>query len=544
MDVGEGGRSWQVRRCLEKALAWWRETTDVVILNSPWLSRGTSRLFRCVTILYHCVEWLFLVPRENDVFFSPFFYVNALCLVANLWFSLWSRRETFMQTTLFGVGMMLNFYTGYMALGNVVGRTFCKETAALPDFALMCHCNVHPTVLCLGIFYQASFLWEVMDMHVGTYSVFPRIVHVLFFESIILVALAWDFTLRVKAVESGMLFGESDELLESPVAGRSARIFCWFSGVSQWILWSLTIVENQNIFDTLEGRQEDGLFLRNHLPFSSIVVPCLCVGLVLLTWWRRCRTCKSPLSHRCLYMTSLEWHEDIAFAFFCCAPAILFMVNIFASHEHQKVFEFLWYDFSDEMYIRSAILMVASVQTLVPGGCHPLICVIFSAILAAGFGLVWGFTWFSSVWLVLIRHLFGLLVTVLLALSHFIDFFTRLRAIDRGMQQSRQNAASSQMFLPSESTNGLELQFLRQTGDSSLERLVTPPEFLRQTTDLCLDQLAAPKQSGPATVVAVVRHAERADNMQAFDAWGCSKDAADFPHDPPITAAGEERVFF
>ena len=58
------------------------------------------------------------------------------------------------------------------------------------------------------------------------------------------------------------------------------------------------------------------------------------------------------------------------------------------------------------------------------------------------------------------------------------------------------------------------------------------------------EALAAPGPSkrGPSAVVAVVRHAERADNMQTFDPWGCSKDAADFPHDPPITARGAEQA--
>eukprot|EP00435_Cladocopium_sp_Y103_P010447 s3233_g2.t1 len=38
--------------------------------------------------------------------------------------------------------------------------------------------------------------------------------------------------------------------------------------------------------------------------------------------------------------------------------------------------------------------------------------------------------------------------------------------------------------------------------------------------------------------VAVVRHAERADDMHVFDDWGCSQDARDFPFDPPITTNG------
>eukprot|EP00438_Fugacium_kawagutii_P009724 Skav210496 [mRNA] locus=scaffold601:206948:212341:+ [translate_table: standard] len=529
MDVGEGaahGCSWQAGRCLEKALAWWRETTDVVVINSPWLSRGTGRLFRCLAILYHCFEWIYAFYGQSAadihkaLLSSPFFYTNALFLIASLWFSVWSRRESFMRTTLFGAGMMVNFYVDRMILGG--SNWLPAEIAALPDFALMCHCNVHPTVLFLGIFYQAGILWDAvhgLHGHPDAYSVYPLVVHAFVFESVIMVAFTWDFTQRVKAVGSGILFGASDELMESPVAGRSARIFCWFSGVNQWILWSITMVENQSKLDALQWRQEDGLYFRNHLPFSSIVAPFLSVGLVLLARCRRCRKDESSLSRRCLYMTSLEWHEDLAFAVFCCAPGILLIANTLLSQQHKEKFEISWYEYIDEMYVRTVVLMIAGVQTLIQGGCHPLICMTISAILVIGAATPFGFG-MELGWFVLIRHWFGLAVTALLALSHLIDFFTRLPAIERGMQQSRQNAASSQRFLPSETSTGLELQ------------------FLRQTTDACFEQLVAPKRRGPAAVVAVVRHAERADNMQAFDAWGCSKDAADFPHDPPITAAG------
>ena len=63
--------------------------------------------------------------------------------------------------------------------------------------------------------------------------------------------------------------------------------------------------------------------------------------------------------------------------------------------------------------------------------------------------------------------------------------------------------------------------------DPSLELLAAPP---------------GPSKRGPSAVVAVVRHAERADNMQTFDTWGVSKDAENFPHDPPITARGAEQA--
>ena len=55
-----------------------------------------------------------------------------------------------------------------------------------------------------------------------------------------------DFTARVKAVSSGVLFGSGsnqqnaeEEALKSPVAGRSGRRWCWPLG--SWLVWSLSL---------------------------------------------------------------------------------------------------------------------------------------------------------------------------------------------------------------------------------------------------------------------------------------------------------------
>ena len=40
---------------------WWRETTDVVILNSPWLKRSTGRALRCIWSCVHLGRWLMVI---------------------------------------------------------------------------------------------------------------------------------------------------------------------------------------------------------------------------------------------------------------------------------------------------------------------------------------------------------------------------------------------------------------------------------------------------------------------------------------------------
>ena len=234
-------------------------------------------------------------------------------------------------------------------------------------------------------------------------------------------------------------------MLESPVAGRSARSVCWVSGVNQWILWAATMIHNH-----AESTRQDAAFLRNHIPISTVAVPFLAVGLV---GWALCRKGRTSGS-RGVSFTCSAWHEDFAMAFFCCAPALLLMVNFRFVHieyidEESK--HLSWYDFQHETIRRSLLLYTSGLQTLVQAGCHPLICAAAAASLTAASFLVWP--------LELVRktdmgpvgsYIFFAPVVIqsalawFLVLSHLIDFFARMRAIERGMHQSRQNAASSQ----------------------------------------------------------------------------------------------------
>lgn len=45
------------------AIRWWRETTDVVILNSPWLRRETGRSLRIMWVIVHILWWSIHYPR-------------------------------------------------------------------------------------------------------------------------------------------------------------------------------------------------------------------------------------------------------------------------------------------------------------------------------------------------------------------------------------------------------------------------------------------------------------------------------------------------
>ena len=242
-------------------------------------------------------------------------------------------------------------------------------------------------------------------------------------------------------------------MLESPLAGRSARRVCWVSGVNQWILWAATMIHN-----SVESTRRDAAFLRNHIPVSSVAVPFLAVGLVVLALCGKRRTSRC----RGTSFTSSAWYEDFAMAFFCCAPAVLLMVNfryagIECSHGERRIFS--WYDFQDETIRQSLLLCTTGVQTLIQAGCHPMICVAAAASLTSTSVFILPFVLVEQVQafagsleaiggiIVLSPVLIQSALAWFLVVSHLIDFFARMRAIERGMQQSRQNAASSQRFL-------------------------------------------------------------------------------------------------
>ena len=74
---------------------------------------------------------------------------------------------------------------------------FADEFSFSLVIAVLCHCNVHPAVLFLVVFYH--FLCISVDDLIHTGQSLVTCMSVMAFECAMLVALTWDFTLRVKA---------------------------------------------------------------------------------------------------------------------------------------------------------------------------------------------------------------------------------------------------------------------------------------------------------------------------------------------------------
>jgi hypothetical protein len=194
MDTGSCLHGLQI--CGAKALTWWRDTTDPVVLNSPWLRRGTGRFFRALFTFGQIGAWLCVLlpnPRMRSGYIDdniPSLVVAAVCLALSSGTSLWTSRENFRGSMFFGIGSAIS-----IRLLTAREIHFKNQFSYSFVIAVMCHCNVHPAVLLLVVFYHLLLI--LGDLYHG--QAFVACMTMMTFECAMLVAFTWDFTLRVKA---------------------------------------------------------------------------------------------------------------------------------------------------------------------------------------------------------------------------------------------------------------------------------------------------------------------------------------------------------
>eukprot|EP00438_Fugacium_kawagutii_P032421 Skav234924 [mRNA] locus=scaffold840:964194:966398:+ [translate_table: standard] len=334
-----------------------------------------------------------------------------------------------------------------------------------------------------------------------------------------------DFTVRVKAISTGMILppgvGRNPSETrphESPLSGRSARSICWLMMLITWVaLGSLLIGKASKKAEA--GPYYEDLF-ENRLPICTWLVPFVLSAAILM--WVNCKS-KSP---KC----SAPWLADLILLICSCTPAALIFADYVPIYEGlglRPELLHLEYVFESQRWVRSTVFV--SQQVLVQAGCHPLLCLCPCALLPLhiavclniayqqkqrGNRLLLAFDTVAEA---------SVIVSCIIWITSSIDYLNRYRAIREALQRAQQNAASTQSLLDrviiNPSCSGLELQHIQQ---------LTP------------DPVAEPP--GASVAVAVVRHAERADAAHALDDWGCSEDATKFPYDPPITAEGVQQA--
>ena len=351
-----------------KARDWWLETTDVVFLNSPWLQRSTGRAFRCLWILCHFLFWCqarkdFIpapwVPRSDKVMARFVFVLMLLAFAKVFWSSLMTSRDSFTNSLLLGCASMMGmaYWGNWQAtspdLWLPAKRVYIRGLLGY-TFPILCHCNVHPVVLTLVFASTVGHaLLHFQDKLEYTRSLTSDflLLHIVGFQFCMCCAFGLDFTNRVRAVAAGMLHNaDTNDPLESPVAGRSARGFCWLAGMNNWVA--------QTFFCWVSSA------VSKEYPSWMCILDTICLSLpwiVLLC--TRCRNCT-------------PFKSDLAFVFFSYAPPawILFRPRLYQTptdHVGTDYDELAWFLGGTSLACTSTVF---ATQAAVQAGCVPFLC--------------------------------------------------------------------------------------------------------------------------------------------------------------------------
>lgn len=403
-----------------KALAWWRESTDVVILNSPWLKRSTGRALRCVWISFHFLKWFLLLIHDRHSFRllkSGWrllqFLLMLCCLAYNASVSLLSKSDGFWTGLLFCASILLSFNC-YDSVGfpGFIGITLDDFCYAMVTFS---HCNVHPVAIwpVLGFLIALGDLWHHEDPQILK----GMCLHFLSSWILILSAFSIDFSKRIRAVSSGVLHGESGNALDSPLAGRTGRTLCWLAALNSWF-WLLMPVSRTKYSPVTYSQLT-----------AAAALPCILALLLLI-----------PTKYH------YALRADIALGLLCHGPpALLFLLkDAIASRESEDMQDAFFLVVIITFYCGLAHLL--ALQTLIQAGCHPWVCAFFALPLSAEGFL--GARQYPE--LLPMKHwetwLACPIVSFILITSHAVDFNARMKAIRAGLASSEENARSAERF--------------------------------------------------------------------------------------------------
>ena len=195
--------------------SWWSETTDNVILNSPWLHRETGNAFRCAALFFPCAAWFhfffYTIDGHTNTCWSHQCYMDYVVLMVLFFGFLFSlaaalqrQRESFRASLFYCFMISLNRYSN----GEWWHFRLWEEFRVLFIAVVLCHSNVHPLLLLL-----VTLFLQIEMADAGPFKPFPQILNGTCgsFQLLLVCAFSQDFTNRVRAVSSGEIFSIVDE---------------------------------------------------------------------------------------------------------------------------------------------------------------------------------------------------------------------------------------------------------------------------------------------------------------------------------------------
>ena len=326
----------------------------------PWL--------RCLWILYHLFVWCLEFANGGLPFrlLEPLWYhiSERLCFVFMvlafgrvLWSSLMTSRDTFSNSLLLAGASMISF--AFWGDSNMATRDWLipGQDAFVAvflgyTFPVLCHCNVHPVVLLLLFTYTMGYTFQHMQDEDAYLHDIVILLHMIVFQLCIGCAFSLDFTKRVKAVATGMLHNaDTFDPLESPVAGRSARGFCWLVLINNWVFIACFC-----------GYSWDSSIYPSWMYILDTICLCLPWGLLLVT--------RSP---NCTHFKS-----DVAFVSFSYAPPTWVLLR--HNFVQASGFDFLQY-YEILLWVFGAVALACrsiffATQAAIQAGCIPFVCIV------------------------------------------------------------------------------------------------------------------------------------------------------------------------
>lgn len=404
---------------MRSLLGWWKETTDVVMLNSPWMSRRTGLTVRCVTIFLSivqwCVYWNEFQRRAARFLFLPYgsFLLMWSFLAASLWSMFTKNPESVRGSMALFLGLNLSTWLlAVLTMGNFLPGQF------LDIFIILCHSNVHPIALLFHVISAAFSCSNVVPVS-GFHSDFNVVewLYGQFAQCILLCAFTWDFTARIQALTelgprtrtprvgapSRVSASSRAAALEHPLAGRSAWRLSWASGVNQWIWWAVMLAVKQ-------WHAQDPLYRRiseNRVFTWTCAAPCVLVFCCLVAGREQC--------------TAVE--GEVALAVVCFLPPTLLGVEMTLALAETGSHGFLFGLLMETFISIFTAANLLAMQTAVSAGCRPIISAAGGLVATCTSLALW--QWYPAA----ISIRLALLWVVLL--SHITDYRQRLWDMDR-----------------------------------------------------------------------------------------------------------------
>jgi len=583
--------------------SWWANTNSQVLMQSALVCNKLQPLYVALFGTFRARWWLMGKGRRR--FASSVRTLSTLSLSLLAFATMASlivvafpryRRFRLPVQTMASVGVLADI----MASSS---NTFLNPRFyGVAGLALLGVCRVHPIILAGFVLGMTAISLDYLDKiwmsvvihfdHLEPWTLpwleFADTYLTIVFALGVLLMYTKDYTVKVNAVLNGIVAGEEawadnslsvqvrllgdpnvrwfhhawllhawkischPQVLASPLAGRSGRKWVYCLNLITWMLWWDNEMRTQLLFPELQRSKEVQYWHMRGV-----------IGIVILG------VTMTIASLRC-WSSPIAW--DLVLAVCALLPVGLIQVmviQVLVTFPRRGTGNAVWLA---RAYDSCSVTSVTASTVLLLAGSHPATCV-FACMPPIALSMLrptHDVRTANHLAQTIVEPEWVVVVSVMLAVNHGLDFRQRCKAIVKGLASTSQNDVQMRNLIsyayhqdPRRHEAIQEARLARQgeppparrpaaqAAAAPLEKQGATPIRRSSMPSLAGKHLAAPGESavsvastitGPSLCdVAVIRHGERADT--AWDkAWYSSEDSDNFPGDPPLTQVGVEEA--